>query len=58
MSNEENKKTIWDRTTIANFVSGALVIMGMVFAIATLNVDLVVFLTGAGVGYLFKTLSK
>ncbi|RLG77362.1 MAG: hypothetical protein DRO12_02480 [Thermoprotei archaeon] len=42
------------RTTMANVVAAILVVAGMIYAIYTNNTDLVTFLAGAGVGYLFK----
>jgi len=42
------------RATIANIVSAILVVAGMAYAFYTSNTDLVTFLAGAGVGYLFK----
>jgi len=42
------------KATVANIVAAVLVVGGMAYAFYTSNTDLVTFLAGAGVGYLFK----
>lgn len=42
------------KSTIANFVAGTVVIGGLIYGMVTQNTELILFLTGACVGYLFK----
>jgi len=51
-------KELLSKATVASVVAGICVVGGLLFAIATRNVDLVTFLAGAGVGYLFKTVVR
>ena len=43
-----------NRTTIANLVTGGVVIGGFTYAALTMNTDLITFITGAAIGYLLK----
>jgi len=45
---------IISKTTVANVVAAFVVCAGIIYAVYTQNTDLVNFLTGAGIGYLFK----
>jgi len=45
---------IISKTTVANVVAAFIVCAGIIYAVYTQNTDLVNFLTGAGIGYLFK----
>jgi hypothetical protein len=46
------------KTTIANIVAAVIVIGGLAYAFWQRNTDLIYFLAGAGVGYLFKGVVK
>lgn len=55
---EEITNSIFDKTSIANLVAGAIVIGGLIFALRNGDTNLMIFLTGAGVGYLFGQSKK
>ena len=42
------------KSSVANVVSAVVVIGGLAYAIYTKNTDLVSFITGAAIGYLYK----
>lgn len=48
---------IIDRASVANIVAGVAVLTGVVYAFRTQDVNLITFLAGAGIGYLFKEVS-
>ena len=48
----------WRKTTIANVVSAACTLAALAFAIWQKNVDLVTFIGGAAIGYLFGQKAK
>lgn len=51
------KETI-SKTTMATIVSAIIVLAGIAYFIWIRNTDGVMFVTGAGIGYLFKELKK
>jgi hypothetical protein len=58
MSNgvEFSLKELINRTSLANLVAAFLVIAGMLYAVYYQNTDFVVYLAGAGCGWLLKEL--
>jgi len=46
-------KELISKTSIANVVAGAVIILGGIYAYVTKNTNLMTFLVGAAVGYLF-----
>lgn len=42
------------KTSIANIVAGASIILGLVYAFYIRDTNLMTFIVGAGVGYLFS----
>jgi len=51
-------KELIERTTLANIVAAFLVVTGMLFFMDIVNEDAVLFLAGAGVGWLLKEVKK
>jgi len=55
---EDNKVSEGGKAEIANVVASALIVSGMLYAIAIGDLQLVTMLASAGIGYLFGKAAK
>jgi len=58
MPDEPKSKSEGGKAEIANVVAAALIIIGMLYAIAIEDLQLVTMLASAGIGYLFGKAAK